>query len=42
MGELVKVEETVLDDDGSTVDESVGIKVENIVSLTAAEPEGVL
>ncbi len=42
VGELIKVRETVLDDDSSDVGESDDVKVENIVLLTAAEPEGVL
>jgi hypothetical protein len=42
VGELIEVKETVLEDEGSDVDESVDSNVENIVLLTAAEPEGVL
>ena len=42
MYELNIVNVTVLDNEGSTVDESVKANVGNIVSLTKAEPEGVL
>ena len=42
MYELNIVNVTVLDNEGSTVDESVDANVGNIVSLTKGEPEGVL